>query len=391
MQQLIKRTYGDKVIWGVVIFLSLISLLVVYSSTGTLAYKVAHGHAEKFLFKQFCFFGVGFALMWLAHRIDYNKYNRYAVLLFFISIPLLLWTLAFGATLNDGARWIKVPGIGLTIQSSDVAKLALFMFLARQLSKFQSSITNLKVVVKQLFLPLIIIIVLIAPANLSTSLMIGFICCVLFFIGRVQLKHIALLGVSLVICLLLVYGFSKLTGIGRATTWESRIMQKYGGQHDEQKEYQALQAKIAIAKGGLWGVGPGNSTQRNFLPHPYSDMVYPIIIEEYGIIGGLVVLFLYMLFLWRSISLFRRCPYAFGGFLAIGLSFTLVFQAFMNMAVGVGLVPVTGQTLPLISMGGSSVIFTSVTIGIILSVSKFVDETELANKNNLEEIGTNAA
>jgi cell division protein FtsW len=391
MQQLLKRTHGDRVIWGIVITLSLISLMVVYSSTGTLAYKVAHGHAEKFLFKQLSFFVVGFALMWLAHRIDFNKYNKYAVILFLISIPLLALTLAFGATLNDGARWIKIPGVGLTIQSSDVAKLALFMFLARQLSKFQSTITDLKVVTKQLFVPLILIVVLIAPANLSTSLMIGFICCVLFFIGRVKFAHIALLGISILLFLLFIYGISKITGVGRATTWESRIMQKYGGQKDEQKEYQALQARIAIAKGGFFGVGPGNSTQRNFLPHPYSDMVYPIIIEEYGMLGGIFVLMLYMIFLWRSIVIFKRCPYAFGAFLAIGLSLTLVFQAFLNMAVGVGLAPVTGQTLPLISMGGSSVLFTSVTIGIILSVSKFVDETELENKKNIQEIATHAA
>jgi cell division protein FtsW len=384
MEQILKRTHGDRIIWGTVLVLCLISLLVVYSSTGSLAYKFRGGHTEYYLFKQIGVFLFGFFIMYFAHRVNYTIYNRIAVFLFAISIPLLIYTLFFGTTLNEGSRWIRIPGVGLTFQTSDLAKLGLFMFLARQLSKYQNQITDLKTVALQIFAPVGIVVMLIAPANLSTALMLSITCALLFFIGRVQIKHLCLLALAGIFGLMLVYGFSKVTGKGRAATWEQRIAD-FGKRNSPNEEpFQVLQAKIAIAKGGFWGVGPGNSTQRNFLPHSYSDMVYPIIIEEYGLWGGFMVIFLYLLFLYRSIVVFRRCPYAFGAFLAIGLSFTLVFQAMLNMAVGVNLVPVTGLTLPLISMGGSSVWFTSLTIGIVLSVSKYVEDVE--GKNQKKEI-----
>ena len=376
MEQLLKRTHGDRIIWGTVISLCLVSLLVVYSATGALAYKMRGGHTEYYLFKQLGVFLLGFVIMWAAHRVNYTVYRRIAVLLFAISIPLLIYTLIAGRNLNGAARWVSIPGIGLTFQSSDFAKLGLFMFVARQLSTFQNQIHDFKTVAINIFLPVGIIVLLIAPANLSTALMLSITSTLLFFIGRVYMKHLAILAIAGIIGLLCIYGISKITGKGRAATWEQRISDFGKRDSIDQQPFQVLQAKIAIAKGGFFGVGPGNSTQRNFLPESFSDMVYPIIIEEYGIFGGLVVIFLYLLFLWRSIVLFRRCPYAFGAFLAIGLSFTLVFQAMLNMAVGVNLVPVTGLTLPLISMGGSSVWFTSLTIGIVLRVSKYVEEME---------------
>jgi cell division protein FtsW len=376
MEQLLKRTHGDRIIWGTVISLCLVSLLVVYSATGALAYKMRGGHTEYYLFKQLGVFLLGFVIMWAAHRVNYTVYRRIAVFLFAISIPLLIYTLIAGRNLNGAARWVSIPGIGLTFQSSDFAKLGLFMFVARQLSTFQNQIHDFKTVAINIFLPVGIIVLLIAPANLSTALMLSITSTLLFFIGRVYMKHLAILAIAGIIGLLCIYGISKITGKGRAATWEQRISDFGKRDSIDQQPFQVLQAKIAIAKGGFFGVGPGNSTQRNFLPESFSDMVYPIIIEEYGIFGGLVVIFLYLLFLWRSIVLFRRCPYAFGAFLAIGLSFTLVFQAMLNMAVGVNLVPVTGLTLPLISMGGSSVWFTSLTIGIVLSVSKYVEEME---------------
>jgi len=376
MEQLLKRTHGDRIIWGTVISLCLVSLLVVYSATGALAYKMRGGHTEYYLFKQLGVFLLGFVIMWAAHRVNYTVYRRIAVFLFAISIPLLIYTLIAGRNLNGAARWVSIPGIGLTFQSSDFAKLGLFMFVARQLSTFQNQIHDFKTVAINIFLPVGIIVLLIAPANLSTALMLSITSTLLFFIGRVYMKHLAILAIAGIISLLCIYGISKITGKGRAATWEQRISDFGKRDSIDQQPFQVLQAKIAIAKGGFFGVGPGNSTQRNFLPESFSDMVYPIIIEEYGIFGGLVVIFLYLLFLWRSIVLFRRCPYAFGAFLAIGLSFTLVFQAMLNMAVGVNLVPVTGLTLPLISMGGSSVWFTSLTIGIVLSVSKYVEEME---------------
>lgn len=373
MEHILNRTKGDSIIWGVVIVLTLVSLLAVYSATGSLAYRRYEGHAEIYLMKQFGVLLAGIGIIYMAHKVNYTVYANIAVLLFAISIPLLLYTLFFGTTYNEGSRWIRLPLVGITFQTSDLAKLALFMFLARQLSRLQNDLGNFKKVALQVFLPVMVICGLIALANLSTALMIALSCGMLFFIGRIRTTHLLiLLGLGLML-FGAIYGFSKLTGKGRATTWEKRI-KSFTSDSKEAIPDQVLLGKIAVAKGGATGVGPGNSSTRNFLPHAYSDMIYAVIIEEYGlIIGGAGLILLYLLFLWRSIVIFRRCPFAFGAFLAIGLSFTLVFQAFLNMGVNVNLLPVTGLTLPLISMGGSSIWFTCLAIGIILSVSRFVD------------------
>jgi cell division protein FtsW len=379
MQQILKKTKGDQVIWAVVLILSFISLLAVYSSTGTLAYRMDQ-NSSYYLIKQLLVLGLGLLIIYWVHKVNYTKFAKIAVLLYLISLPLLIYTLFFGTTLNEGSRWIRLPVVNITFQTSDLAKLSLFMFLARILSIKQNVIKNWKRGFMPVLLPVLVTCALIAPANLSTALMLGFTCCILFFIGRVQVKHIALLAFAGIIGVVVLFTVSKITGFGRAATWEQRINDFMGGKDEkgEEKEevYQVLQAKIAIANGGVTGLGPGNSQQRNFLPHPYSDFIYSIIIEEYGLVGGSIVVMLYLLFLWRSILIFRRCPYAFGAFLAVGLSITLVFQAMLNMAVNVHLVPVTGLTLPLVSMGGSSIWFTSIAIGVILSVSRYVDEME---------------
>ena len=321
----------------------------------------------------------GLGIIFIVHRVNYTKFAKFSVILFMICIPLLIYTLFFGTKLNEGSRWIKLPLINLTFQTSDLARLAIFMFLARQLSVKQKVIKDFKKGFLPVLIPVLIICGLIAPANLSTALLLGLTCCILFFIGRVDVKHIMLLaGVGLA-GVILLFTVSKTLGIGRGATWEKRIenyMGKGADDKDGDSNYQITQAKIAIASGGITGRGPGKSWARDFLPHPYSDFIFAIIIEEYGIIGATVLIGVYLLFLWRSILIFRRCPYAFGAFLAVGLSFTLVFQALMNMAVNVHLVPVTGLTLPLVSMGGSSIWFNSVAIGIILSVSRYVDEME---------------
>jgi cell division protein FtsW len=376
MQQLLNKTKGDRIIWGVVIVLSLVSLMAVYSSTGSLAYRLHKGHTEVYLIKQLGVLLAGIGIIYVCHKVKYTVYSKIAVLLFCISIPLLLYTLFFGTTLNEGSRWIRLPLVGITFQTSDLAKLALFMFLARQLSRIQNDLDNFKRIAINIFAPVIIICGLIAMANLSTALMIAFACGMLFFIGRIRFKHLLILGTSAILLFGILFTVSKLTGFGRAGTWEARVKNFMSDKKDD-VPFQVLQGKIAIANGMLAGKGPGNSSQRNFLPHPYSDFIFCIIIEEYGlIIGGCGLIFLYLLFLWRSIMIFRKCPFAFGAFLAVGLSFTLVLQAFLNMAVNVNLVPVTGLTLPLVSMGGSSIWFTCLAIGIILSVSKFVQEAE---------------
>jgi cell division protein FtsW len=392
MQAILKNTKGDKVIWAVVILLSMISLLAVYSSTQSLAYRMDR-NASYYLIKQLLILAFGLFIIYALHRVNYRRFAKIAVLLYAISIPLLVYTLFFGTTLNEGSRWIRLPVINLTFQTSDMAKLALFMFLARLLSTKQHVIKDFKKGFLKVLIPVILTCGFIAPANLSTALMLGFTCSILFFVGRVEIKHILFLAAAGIICVAVIFTVSKITGKGRAATWEQRVKSFVGSgeksiEDKRGDDFQITQAKIAIASGGLLGQGPGRSQAKDYLPHGYSDFIYANIIAEYGLVGGAVVIFLYLLFLWRSILIFKRCPFAFGAFLAVGLSITLVFQAMLNMAVNVHLVPVTGLTLPLISMGGSSVWFTSIAIGIILSVSKYVDEETEANKKKQATIKT---
>lgn len=414
LRSLRPRTKGDKVIWASVLLLVLASLLVVYSATGSLAYKMYKGNTEVYLFKQVAFIVVGFCFIYFAHRVNYTIYSRIAKILFYLCIPLLFYTLFFGVTLNEGSRWIKLPIINLTMQTSDLAKLALFIFLARTLSRKQPVIKDFKKGFLPVIAPVALVCMLIAPANLSTALLLGSSCMVLLFIGRVSGKHLlGVIGVALIPLAILVMSavIKHQSGAGeevaskekgsritaRFGTWVSRVEGFiYGGKEaDNDNMYQVNQAKIAIAKGGVLGVGPGNSEQRNFLPQAYNDFIYAIIIEEYGLLGGAFIIFIYLVFLFRSIRLFKRCPYAFGAFLALGLSFTLVLQAMANMAVNVNLFPVTGVTLPLVSMGGSSFLFTCLSIGIILSVARNVEQLEgkaaMENANSHETDGQSDA
>jgi cell division protein FtsW len=393
--QLLERTRGDKYIWGIVILLTIISVLVVYSATGSLAYKMNKGNNEVYLFKQLAFMLMGILIIYFLHRINYILFSRLATIFFLISIPLLFYTLFFGTRINEGSRWIKLPIINMTFQTSDFAKLTLFMYLSRILSKKQEVIKDFKKGFIPAVIPVILICGLIMPANLSNALLTGATSLLLLFIGRVSIKHIFLLILLAMIPLALIVSVAMLTydgkkkditdtktvaekavSFGRLGTWVKRV-QDFMYAKDNETPYQVQQAKIAIANGGiLVGLGPGNSRQRNYLPQAYNDFIYSIIIEEYGLLGGAFIVFIYLLFLFRCIRIFRRCPYAFGAFLAVGLSFSLVIQAIANMAVNVNLVPVTGVTLPLVSMGGSSFLFTCGAIGIILSVARNVEQLE---------------
>jgi cell division protein FtsW len=394
-----QRTKGDKVIWALVILLVLASLLVVYSATGSLAYKLYRGNTEVYLFKQIAFISIGLAVIYFAHKVNYTIWSKVAYFLFILSIPLLIYTLFFGVRMNEGSRWIRLPIINMTMQTSDLAKLALFMYVSRQISKRQNVIKDFKQGYLPLIIPVGLVCALIAPANLSTALLLGASCMLLFFIGRANTKHLLMtMGIACIPIIILIAAAvirhnsgdddataTKKSSSGlfaRVDTWINRVEGFiYGSKQSiDDDAYQVTQAKIAIAKGGVVGVGPGNSTQRDFLPQAYNDFIYPIIIEEYGLIGGAFILFIYLVFLWRSIRIFKRCPYAFGAFLALGLSFTLVIQAVANMAVSVNLFPVTGVTLPLVSMGGSSFLFTCFAIGIILSVARNVEQLEGKDK-----------
>ena len=392
---LVSKTKGDRVIWAIVIILTLVSLLVVYSSTGSLAYKYSKS-TESFLFKQFAFIILGVIIIYFAHRVNYTIYSRIALILFMIAIPLLIYTYFFGAKINEGSRWIKLPVINMTFQTSDLAKLALFMYMSRQLSRKQNVIKDFKKGFLPIIIPVAIICLLIAPANLSTAILVAATSLLLMFIGRISTKHILLtMGIAMIPVIVLltiaVKYYDKeehktkdlpaIFAVGRVPTWIGRIQTfMYSNKEDDnEKLYQINQAKIAIANGGWFGVGPGNSSARNFLPHSYSDFIFAIILEEYGLVGGAFIVFIYLLFLYRCIRLYRKCPFAFGAFLALALSFTLVIQAIANMGVNVNVFPNTGVTLPLVSMGGSSFLFTCLSIGIILSVARNVEQLEGKN------------
>lgn len=373
MYRLLDKTKGDRWIWLIVILLSVISLLAVYSSTGTLAYKRGVAN-ESILLKHFFMMIGGGVLMYVSHKLDYRYYAGISKLLMVVTIPLLLYTLLFGNHVNGASRWVALPG-GLTFQTSDLAKLALITYLARTLSRKQENIKD----VKQSFIPIMgsvcVVFILIALANLSTALMLFGVSILLLIIGRISVKQIA------VVCLA---GAVLLTGVvllgPRRKTYISRInTYMHPDKVDVDKSFQSDHSKIAIATGGIFGKGPGNSTERNFLPHPYSDFVYATIIEEYGLFGGVFIIVMYLFLLYRCIKIVTKAPKAFGALLAAGLSFSLTIQAFANMAVAVGLGPVTGVPMPLVSMGGTSILFTSVAFGIILSVSRHIDENEVAN------------
>jgi cell division protein FtsW len=389
---LVSKTKGDRVIWGIVIILTLVSLLVVYSSTGSLAYKYSRS-TESYLFKQFGFIILGVLIIYFAHRVNYTIYSRIALPLFILSVLLLIYTLFFGQTLNAGTRWIKLPVINMTFQTSDLAKLALFMYLSRQLSRKQAVIKDFNKGFLPIIIPVGITCLFIMPANLSTALLIGGTSILIMFIGRVSTKHILLTIGILMIPVIILFSVAVSTydkaehrakdipaifSVGRVPTWIGRIQTfMYSNKEDaNEKLFQINQAKIAIAKGSWFGLGPGNSQARNFLPHSYSDFIFAIILEEYGLFGGMFMVFIYLLFLYRCIRLYRKCPYAFGAFLALALSFMLVIQAIANMGVNVNIFPNTGVTLPLVSMGGSSFLFTCLSIGIILSVARNVEQLE---------------
>jgi cell division protein FtsW len=364
---------GDKVVWGVIFALSIFSLLAVYSSTGTLAYKYQEGNTFYYIMKHFSLLLFGLGMIFVTHMIPYKYYSRLSQALLYLSVFLLAITLVLGTSLNQATRWLTLPGIGLTIQTSDMAKLALIMYLARVLSLRQDKIDDFNGFIVNLVLPVVAVCGLIMPANLSTALMLFVVSFVLMFIGRVKIKYLLIVGVvGILIVAMVITGIVVSGKKGRVATWQHRIENFISGESGE--NFQAEQSKIAIASGGIFGKGPGNSSQRNFLPHPYSDFIYAIIIEEYGFVGGAVVLFLYLFLLFRAGVIVRKTTRTFAAFLSIGLAISLVFQALINMGVAASVFPVTGQTLPLVSMGGSSILFTGFAFGIILSISRSIEE-----------------
>lgn len=385
------RPRGDMFMWMVIFILSIWGLLAIYSSTGALAYKKNGGAVEVYLFQQAALLTGGFFIMFFVHAIHYKYFISISKLLIWITYPLLIYTLIFGIEINGARRWINL--FGITFQASDFAKLAIIMFVTRELARKQETIDDFK----KTFLPILghitAICLLIAPENLSTAMVLFATCFLILFIGRVKIKHLALITSTVLVAGLLFFTLLFLVPEkalkGRMLTWKNRV-ESFGKQEtDTDKTYQNDHAKIAIATGGVFGKFPGNSVERNFLPEAYSDFIYAIIAEEYGLIGALIMLMLYMFFLYRAIRIVLRSPKAFGALIAVGLSFSLVLQALINMAVAVNLFPVTGLTLPLVSKGGTSILLTSVAFGVIMSVSRYVEEdepelkTEPVSENNI--------
>lgn len=380
MNTFLNKIKGDKVIWAVVFLLTLLSFLAVYSSTGTLAYKYHGGNTEYYMLKHAIILLFGLLLMYFAHLVKYTYYSRIFQIILYIAVPLLLITLIFGLNLNEAKRVLPLP-FNLTFQTSDLAKITLIIYLARMLSKKQDVIKDFKSAFVPLMLPVLIVTLLILPENFSTAALLFTTCLVLIFIGRVKFGYIlGMVGIGIVFLAIVIsiYALMPNENQGRLETWKNRLTSFVDG--GSENNYQTEQAKIAIATGGVIGKMPGNSTQRNFLPHPYSDFIFAIVIEEYGVFGGIFLVLLYLILLYRAVKIVTQAPGTFGTFLTIGVAFSLVFQAMINMGVAVNILPVTGQPLPLVSMGGTSIWFTSLSIGIILSVSKEI------NKQKEEEV-----
>ena len=389
---LLAKAKGDKFLWGIVILLSLISILVVYSAAGSLAYRKYFGNTEFFLFKQVAFACVGLAAIYFIHQINYTFFLKIASYLFVLAIILLIVTIFWGSKKNDGTRWLQIPILKISFQTSEFAKLALFVFLARFISRKQEVIKDFY----KGFLPAIIAIfitcILIFPSNFSTAALTGGAGIVVLFLGRANFKHIATLivivGLGLGSYIFYIHKTYKSDAektelqdksqsiLQRQGTWKKRIY-NFTTLGIDSSICQENFSKMAIASGSIfWGMGPGRGQASNFLSEAENDFIFSVIIEEYGLLGAALIIFLYIVFLFRCIRIFKKCPYAFGSFLALGLSFAIVIQAMANMAVSVGLMPVTGVTLPFVSMGGTSYIFTCISLGIILSVGRNVEQLE---------------
>jgi cell division protein FtsW len=381
-----KYLQGDMVIWAVIFLLSLISVMAVFSATNNLAHYEKGGHTEFYLIKHMAIIVMGWGMIYGIHKVPHQYFSRVAQILLWLSIPLLAITLVAGTSVNSASRWLTLPVINITFQTSDLAKLALIAFLARQLSQRQEKMDDFKEGFLQIIWPVLIVCALILPANFSTAAVLFATSLVVLFIGRVKFKYlsmlvsaVALTGLIAILLLMVIPDDIANRYLPRHATWENRINTFLGKGEPEgmaDANYQTEQAKIAIATGGITGVGPGNSVQRNRLPSAYADFIYAIIIEEWGSIGGMGILFLYLILLFRGLRIVHKGTTTFGTLLAFGCMFSLIFQAFINMAVAVNLFPVTGQPLPLLSMGGTSIWFTSIAIGMILSVSRSLDQKQ---------------
>jgi cell division protein FtsW len=390
MKNVFQHIKGDKTIWAVVSLLALFSFLPVYSSSSNLAYLYGDGNTLKFLLKHFAHLVLGFVILYGVHKVPYQYFKGLSVIALPIVLILLVVTITQGTTIEgaNASRWIRIPFVGFTFQSSTLASVVLLTYVARYLARIKDKTVTFKETLLPLWVPIFLVLALILPANFSTAAIIFSMISILVFIGGYPIKYLLIiLFAGAFFLTLFVVSAKAFPGLfpNRVDTWMSRIDNFTDGEETE-ADYQIDKAKIAIASGGITGLGPGKSIQKNFLPQSSSDFIYAIIVEEFGLVGSLFLMFLYMLLLFRFVIVAHKAETVFGKLLVIGVGLPIVFVALINMAVAVEIFPVTGQTLPLISSGGSSIWMTCMAIGMVLSVSakREVIKTEDQEENPLD-------
>ena len=391
MQTLFNNIKGDRLIWAIVALLGIFSFLPVYSAASNLAYITGNGSTSAFFVKHFMHLFLGFAIMYGIHKIPYRYFRGLSMVMIPIVLVLLVITMTQGTVIEgaNASRWIQIPLVGMSFQTSTLASVVLMVYVARYMSKIKDKQITFKESVLPLWMPVFVILALILPANFSTAAIMFLMVVILVFLGGYPLRYLAvIIGtgiIALVMFILLAKAFPEAMP-NRVDTWMSRF-ESFSDSEDTEADYQIEKAKIAIASGGIQGLGPGKSIQKNFLPQSSSDFIFAIIIEEYGLIGGFLLMILYMWLLFRIVIVAQKADTIFGKLLVLGVGLPIVFQALINMAVAVELFPVTGQTLPLISSGGTSIWMTCLAIGIILCVSakrQEIKEFENDNDNPLE-------
>ena len=385
MQEVFKNIKGDRLIWAIVALLAIFSFLPVYSAASNLAYVGGNGNTFAYFLKHFMHLFLGFAIMYGVHKIPYRYFRGLSMVMMPIVLVLLVITMSQETTIEgaNASRWIQIPIVGMSFQTSTLASVVLMVYVARYMSKIKDKQITFKESILPLWIPVFFIILLILPANFSTAAILFCMVVMLTFLGGYPIRYLALIigsGVVILVMFVLVAKTFPELMPNRIDTWMSRI-ESFTDKEDTEADYQIEKAKIAIASGGIQGVGPGKSIQKNFLPQSSSDFIFAIIIEEYGLIGGFLLMILYMWLLFRIVIAAQKADTIFGKLLVLGVGLPIVFQALINMAVAVELFPVTGQTLPLISSGGTSIWMTCLAIGIILSVSAKREELKEQDYN----------
>lgn len=379
MKSIFKQLQGDKTIWAIVAILALFSFMPVFSASTNLVYVVGKGSTMGYLLKHMVLVIMGFVIIYIVHRIPYRYFSGGSVLMIPVVVMLLIFTLAQGTLIGgeNASRWIRIPFVGIGFQTSTLAGVVLMVYVARYLAKNRDKAIDFKESLIQFWLPIGLVLMLILPANFSTTAIIFSMILVMSFIGGYPLKYLGyIVGIgvfSLALFILVVKAFPDAMP-NRVQTWQSRI--ENFATNEGKESYQVEKAKIAIVTGGMVGKGPGKSVQKNFLPQSTSDFIYAIIIEEFGLIGGVLIVSIYFLLLFRLFVVVRNTATVFGSLLVLGVGLSIIFQAIINMCVATNLFPVTGQTLPLISSGGTSIWMTCFALGMVLSVSASKEETE---------------